>query len=612
DYSIKNYITVYAVYQDEITKEFVSASNYTLSLVGASSLTAGTVTIRARNSNNKTGDKDITVIASQVVELDAQYDDGGTHLKYSQNLTTEDLKDNLSVTAKWNYSGDDFLEVDNADVTITGNLAAGPLTMTATYGGQSCDFYPEIDKGTLDINSVKLSGLEYTYDGTAQKIEATGDVKDSVSKQAMSGINFVYTYVKNGAEVAGAAANGVADAGTYTVTLTFTHSNPNYNDITASKTATIAIAKASFDVSSLQLQGGGNIVYDGEEHTVAITGGEVPQGVTATYACNGATQTTPFTFTNAGTYPVSVTFSHSNPNYNDITKTLSATLDIAKADYPGADGIKFENKSASLGVTLSAVAANVPEGVTVTYVYGGKEQSAPFEFTELNESGYVVTAKFTHSNPNYNAIADKTATIVISHKPVYDESGLSFVATGAAGSGTQFTATYDPAASIDIALTGSVTDKDGASVAVTVAYVYEKKVNGSWQVVDKAALCNAGEYRITASISTGDDMYAAISDREVTLTVAKADFVISVDFVGDTVTYDGDMHAIAISGTLPDGVSPVYVVAGYGETEFANAGTYEYTVSFTHANDNYNEITKTYSAALKIEQADYPGADGIE
>ncbi|MDE6075024.1 MAG: hypothetical protein K2G26_01150, partial [Clostridia bacterium] len=569
-YSIKNYITVNGVYQDGITKELVQPEDYTLSLPQAASLTAGTVKIRAkRTSDNKTGDKDITVIASQVLELEAEYDDGGTHLTYSENLTTEDLKDNLTVTAKWNYSGFDFLDVDNADVTITGNLAAGPLTMTATYGGQSSNFYPVIDKGTLDINSVKLNGLEHTYDGTAQKILATGDVKDSVSKQAMSGINFVYTYTKGGTEVAGAAANGVADAGTYTVTLSFTHSNPNYEAITVTKTATLAIEKASFDVSAIKLEVVSPVTYDGVERTIAISGGEVPEGVTVNYEYDGTTQSTPFTFVNAGTYTVNVSFTHNNDNYNLITKTLSATLTINKADYPGADGITFENKSASLGVTLSAVALNVPDGVTVTYVYGGKEQSAPFEFTELNESGYVVTAKFAHTNPNYNAIADKTATIVISKKPVYDESGLSFVATSATGNGTQFTATYNTAATIDIVLTGSVIDKGGASVAVTVEYIYKKKVGGSWEVVTKADLCNAGEYEITASISTGDDTYAAVSDRVVTLTVAKADFVISVEFDGGTVVYDGEPHGIAISGTLPDGVEAVYSVKDQSTTQFA-------------------------------------------
>ncbi|MDE7076099.1 MAG: hypothetical protein K2O62_02130, partial [Clostridia bacterium] len=474
---------------------------------------------------------------------------------------------------------------------------------------------PVIDKGTLDISAVKLNGngTGHTYDGTAQKIEATGDVKDSVSKQVMSGVNLVYTYTKNGQTVAGAAANGVTDAGVYTVTLTFTHSNPNYNEITATREATLTINKASFDVSAIKLEVVSPVTYaDGVDYTPAISGGEVPSEVTVNYEYDGTTQTTPFTFTNAGTYTVNVTFTHNNANYNDITKTLSATLKIEQADYPGASGIKFENKSASVGTTLSAEATNVPDGVTVTYVYNGKEQNTPFEFTELNESGYEVVAKFTHSNPNYKAIGEKTAVIKISHKPVYNESGLAFVATGAEGSGTQFTATYDPAAAIDIALTGSVADINGASVAVTVEYLYEKEVNGSWQTVSKADLCNAGKYRITASISTGDDAYAEISNREVTLEVAKANYVINVDFDGDTVVYDGDMHGIAISGTLPDGVEAVYTVTNQSATQFADAGTYEYTVSFTHNSDNYNDITKTLTATLTIEQADYPEADKIE
>ncbi|MDE6075321.1 MAG: hypothetical protein K2G26_02680, partial [Clostridia bacterium] len=310
-------------------------------------------------------------------------------------------------------------------------------------------------------------------------------------------------------------------------------------------------------------------------------------------------------FANAGTYEYTVSFTHENGNYNEITKTYSAVLTIEQADYPGADGIEFNNQSTSLGLTLTAEAKNVPDGVTVTYVYGGEEQSEPFVFSELNLEGYVVIAKFTHSDPNYKPIGDKEATFVIGAKPTYNESGLSFVATGATGSGTEFTATYNPNVTVKIELTGSVTDQSGASVAVAVEYTYKMKVDGEWVEVTADDLKKAGTYQITAAISTGNDLYDVIEDRTVTLTIEKAEADLSgVSFDDVTVTYDGELHTIVLKGTLPDYVTVEYLIEGEEFTGAVDMGTYEVVARFTVDTELYIQ-PEEMTAVLKIDAKAY-------
>ncbi|MDE7075972.1 MAG: hypothetical protein K2O62_01475, partial [Clostridia bacterium] len=83
-------------------------------------------------------------------------------------------------------------------------------------------------------------------------------------------------------------------------------------------------------------------------------------------------------------------------------------------------------------------------------------------------------------------------------------------------------------------------------------------------------------------------------------------------FTGDTLTYDGNSHKLEIVGTLPDGVSVNYAVAGQTATAFTNAGTYNYTASFTHGNANYKTISTTLTATLQIDKASYEKPTGYD
>ncbi|MDE6075723.1 MAG: hypothetical protein K2G26_04735, partial [Clostridia bacterium] len=188
---LKNYITVKAVYNDsddddKKTKETLGDSDFDFELTnGKNKLTEGDVTVRAKDKNNNTGTLTLNVLKAEVEELSATYNDGGTHLVYSEELDYDCIKTNLSVTARWNYSGNKFLDVDNKDVTLSGDIQAGEeVEFTVEYGGKSYVFYVDIDKAEYDTSGVGFKpsgGGNGGSGGSALKPDANGGFSGTYS-----------------------------------------------------------------------------------------------------------------------------------------------------------------------------------------------------------------------------------------------------------------------------------------------------------------------------------------------------------------------------------------------------------------------------------------------
>ncbi|MDE6074957.1 MAG: hypothetical protein K2G26_00800, partial [Clostridia bacterium] len=338
--------------------------------------------------------------------------------------------------------------------------------------------------------------------------------------------------------------------------------NSDGTEVTATPLGNFTVSEDDFDVSGIKFEND-TVTYDGKKHSIEYSG-DLPEGVSVEYEYNGTKQDNVFEFTDAGTYTIKLSFKHSNANYNAITTTLTADLVINKANVD-MSGVKFENKTehkdgTAYTLTISGTLPTTPN-VTVTYTVAGQSGTS---FTETGT--YTFTAKFTHDDTkNYNGIKDMTAMLTISDKPVYDVSGLTFIATGAQGGGTAFTATYNPSNAISITLSGKVKDKDGTEITPTVTYELQKQVNGVWETVTE--LKGAGNYQVIAKISTGDSNYADIDDKTATLTIGKADVDMSgVKFEDLKVAYDGNEHTLTISGDLPDGVTVEYEVKGQSGT----------------------------------------------
>ncbi|MDE7162467.1 MAG: MBG domain-containing protein [Clostridia bacterium] len=394
--------------------------------------------------------------------------------------------------------------------------------------------------------------------------------------------------------------------GTNTSTLTVKYTNSDGTEVTATPLGNFTVSPDDFDVSGIKFEDD-EVTYDGKTHSIEYSG-DLPDGVSVVYTLDGTDYDEPIEKTDVGSYKITLSFTHSNTNYNAIDDTITATLKINKADYPDADKIEFKKLTVTHdGNEHSLAATGVPEGVTVTYVYDGTEQSDPFKFKDVNESGYSITAKFAHTNGNYKNIAEKTALLVITDKNTYTNN-LTLEVKGAQGSGKAYTATYDPDSAISFTLGGKLLDKDGAEVTFTPTYKYEKEENGEWVIKTAADLKNAGKYRVTISVDTGDATYAEIDPIEATLTIAKADVDMSgVKFEDLSVAYDGKEHTLTISGTLPDGVTVEYEVKNQSGKEFTEIETYEFTAKFTvEDTENYNKIGDK-TATLTITDASILG-----
>jgi hypothetical protein len=483
----------------------------------------------------------------------------------------DDLKAVLTINkATYDMSGVSFNDVDvvydgtEQKVEITGTLpagvtvaytsnkrtTAGSIAATAVFSGDYAN-YNKIDDMTATLvvekASYDMSGVavhaSYTYDGVSKYIEVTG--------------------LPSGVSVAYSVNNAQVNAGTYAITITFTYDTANYKLInnetlvnlgfSSDKLVTnLTIAKAVIDMSAVTFENA-TVTYDGDSHSIEV--GNLPSLVTVSYSNNGKA--------NAGTYTVTATLKYDSKNYtlsDNFADTLTATLTIDKATYAPVFNdvsVTYDGKSHSIYLTGA-----LPAGVTVTYS----------DYDHINAGAHDVTASFAVTN-NYNAIADITATLTI-EKADYDLSGISF-ADG--------TFTYDGSAH-SLAFTGTLPSGQQASDFIHASYAG----NG---------VTAAGTYTVVLSFAV-DANHNVPSSISKSLVIDKA-AITGLGFADKTVTYDGSAHPLAITGTLPSGVT-----VSYTNNASFKAGTYTVTASFTDSTGNY-VAPDNMTATLTIAKAVY-------
>ncbi|MDE6791228.1 MAG: hypothetical protein K2J61_05850, partial [Clostridia bacterium] len=109
--------------------------------------------------------------------------------------------------------------------------------------------------------------------------------------------------------------------------------------------------------------------------------------------------------------------------------------------------------------------------------------------------------------------------------------------------------------------------------------------------------------KVIAKFTHSDPEYADIPDMTANITIEPADYDMSgISFEDKTEIFNGTAYTLVISGDLPAWITPSYSVDGQSGTSFSAAGTYDFTVSFTHTDGNYNPI-KDKTATLTISDA---------
>ncbi len=286
------------------------------------------------------------------------------------------------------------------------------------------------------------------------------------------------------------------------------------------------------------------VTYNGNAHSLELVG--VPTFATVNYDKETS-------YTNAGTYTVKATVTADN--YNALE--LSATLTIEKAT---VEGISFAGETYTYDGTAKslAITGTLPDGVSVSYENND----------QINADTYTVTAKFT-VNDNYNAIADKTATLKI-NKATYDMSGVTYTGT---------TATYD-----------------GQPHTITVGNLPD----GVTASVEQKSCINADSYGLLVTFTGDSANYNPIDSVTKTLTIEKRELTIAFSGETDLWYTGGEQKTITAEGTnIVDGDSVPVTITYSGN--MTDEGTYTATASINHQNYKLttgNTTTVTIARAI--------------
>ena len=494
----------------------------TVSYTNNDKTNAGVYTITASFAGDATNYKAIADMTATLTIGKATYDMSGISIAnktvtYDGSVYSLAIEGTLPDGVTVSYENNDQTNADT--YTVTANFVG-----SANYEAiDSMSATLTINKATYDMSAVVFEDSTVTYNGSAFSIIATN---------LPTGVTVTYE------------GNAQTVVGEYTITASFAGDATNYNAI-ANMTATLTINKATYDMSAVVFEDS-TVIYNGSAYSLAIEGA-LPTGVTVSYENN--TQTV------VGEYTVTASFAGDATNYKAIAD-MTATLTINKATY-NMSAVVFENSTVVYNGESHSIAieGTLPVGVSVSYTNNDK----------TNAGVYTITASFVGDANNYNAIANKTATLTI-NKATYDMSAVVFEDSTVIYNGSAFSieATNLPA-------------------GVSVSY-------------DNNAQTLVGVYTITASFTGDATNYNAIADMTATLTINKATYDMSGISIADkTVTYNGESHSIVIAGTLPAGVS-----VSYDNNGKTNAGVYTITANFTGDADNYNAIANM-TATLTIK-----------
>lgn len=250
-------------------------------------------------------------------------------------------------------------------------------------------------------------------------------------------------------------------------------------------------------------------------------------------------------------YKVSV--SVTNKESYDLTL---ATKDIT-TEKGILEGVSFKDASFIYdGTAKSLSVLGLPEGAEVNYT--GNAQ--------MNVGEYEVTATIAKTHYKDLVLKAKLKIVPADTDFILEDKEVIY-------NGTEQTLT----AKTDLELT------------------YKYYVKGETTALASAPV-HAGVYTVEA-IYAGDNNHNPKS-KTATLTIKKATYDMGgVSFVNQTVTYDGSEKTIAVTGTLPSGVSVTYT-----NHKLTNVGSTTATASFKGDSINYEAIPDM-TAVLTIEKA---------
>lgn len=316
----------------------------------------------------------------------------------------------------------------------------------------------------------------------------------------------------------------------------------------------ITVAKKDYDLSGIKFENAA-LTYNGQAQSINYTG-KLLDGLTATVEGSA---------TNVTTTPVTITlvFTNTNADYN-TPENMTAELTITKAPLKviaSSESIKVGEDVPTFTVSYDGFVNGETEAVL------GGELTITCSATKMSPAGSydVIPAGLTAENYEIEfvngtlTITSGTYTIVASNTTVtYNGENQMF----------------------------TVVLKDGETVIEGITFTYTLN-----DAVFTGAT-NAGTYEVTVLYDS--ETYGKGST-VVTFVIEKANYNLEGISLDETaLTYNGKEQNLKLVGTLPEGVSAVF------SEGLTNVGTKHITVTFTHENANYNEITTKLTGTLTI------------
>ena len=280
--------------------------------------------------------------------------------------------------------------------------------------------------------------------------------------------------------------NVATDAGSYTATATLEDGYVWADGTTVAQTIQWSIAKATYDMSGISFNGM-TVKADGEAHSIYVSGGDLPAGVTVSYDGNGKSA--------PGTYTVTAKFTGDETNYEPIPD-MTATLIIEKKSDPTPPGPgpgpvdPDPEPELPSGLYPSGVAALDAFTAEKSATYGGwlKDKSGKVVALLTVKTKAAKSGKPTKSTITVKPVDGKKytkkATFYPGGNPV-DEFGIVYGARGLLG-------TFD-----------------GYSVEASCD-VYKSKVS---EVKALAAKIPAGTYTFSVDTGDGEAVFSAVVAR---------------------------------------------------------------------------------------------------
>lgn len=397
-YSLKQYLTVTATYNDTTTKE---VSNYTLE----GTLTAGTNTITVAYGK-KTTTFNVTVTHQQktLESITATFSS-------SASITTDNVLDDLRpyLAVRATYSDGSTQTVSN--YTLSGSLNVGTNTITVTYGGKTTTFTVNVIEAEVVLQSITAT---FTQGSAVIYTDSSlNDLKPYLTVTANYSDSTTQT-------VTGYTLSGTLTAGTSTITASYSGKTATFN-VNVTERVTLQSITATFNQGSAVIYTY-NALNDLRQYLTATANysdgttrnvttlvdlkGTLTTG-TSTITAEWGGKSTTFTVevTEAEISSVTATFNQGSAviREGDLLSSLKPYLTVT-VEY--GDGT-------TQNITDYKLSGSLLEGTsTITATYGTKSATFTVNVSEslgevikhyeLSGSGIVVVTGGSRTHPDYN------------------------------------------------------------------------------------------------------------------------------------------------------------------------------------------------------------------